>query len=74
MAGNSDILSALQNGVQAINGLKSVLETIFPQASGTSATAPSAGTVTFTSSQALLFLKVTTSSGGEYKIPMYTSS
>lgn len=68
------ILAALQNGVQAINSLRSVLSNIFPQSGTVSTTAPSAGTVTFTSSRASIFITVTTSSGGSYKIAGYPST
>lgn len=67
----SEILAALQNGVTAIRDLKSTLETVFPQATATSTVAPSAGALTFSSSQPSLFLTVQTSSGGEYKVPLY---
>lgn len=67
----SDILAALQNGVTAINNLNTSLAKIFPQSTALSTTAPAAGTITFTSSQAATFLSVTTSSGGIYKIPGY---
>jgi hypothetical protein len=68
----SDILATLQNGVTAINDLKSALDTIFPQTTATSTIASTAaGVTTFTSSQARLFLSVTTSTGGVYKIAAY---
>lgn len=70
--GLSDILSALQNGVNAIQDLNTKLGNIFPQTTALSTTAATAGTVTFTSSQAVTFLSVTTSSGGIYKIPLYS--
>lgn len=68
----SDILSALQNGVRAINGLSTQLSNIFPQATSTSTAAATAGTITYTSSQAAIFISVVTSSGGTYKIPGYS--
>lgn len=67
----SEILAALQNGVTAIRDLKGTLENVFPQATATSTSAPSAGAITYSSSQAALFLTVETSSGGTYKIPLY---
>lgn len=67
----TQILSAIQNGVTAINNLATKLGNIFPQSTATSTTAPSAGTVTFTSSQAATFILVQTSSGGTYKVPGY---
>jgi hypothetical protein len=69
--GFSDILSVLQNGVTAINNLRGALNNVFPQSTATSSLAPAAGVVTFTSSQANIFISVTTSSGGVYKVPGY---
>lgn len=71
MASLSDILQSLQQGVQAVNNLTIVIQTTFPQA-GALSTAATAGTITFTSSQAAAFLTVITSSGGTYKVPLYT--
>ena len=71
MASLQDILSALQNGVVAVNNLASALNNVFPQTTATSTIAPTAGAVTFTSSKANIFLSVTTSSGGTYQIPGY---
>lgn len=72
MASPQDILTALQNGVVAINGLTQQMKNVFPQATSLSTTAAAAGTIVFTSSQAVSFLTVTTSSGGVYHIPLYT--
>ena len=72
MISPQDILTALQNGVTAINGLTQQMKNVFPQATSLSTVAATAGTLSFTSSQAVTFLTVTTSSGGVYKIPMYT--
>jgi hypothetical protein len=69
--GLSDILSALQNGVNAINRLNLTLGNIFPQASATTTTISSAGTITYTSSQAKIFITVLTSTGGTYQVPGY---
>jgi hypothetical protein len=69
--GATDILAALQNLVTATNALVTKLGNIFPQATATSSTAPTVGTITFTSSQAANFLSVLTSSGGTYKVPLY---
>lgn len=66
------LFSILQNGVSAINNLATQLSKIFPQTTATATTVSSAGTITFTSSQANLFLTVTTSSGGIYKVPLYS--
>ena len=68
----SDIYTALQNGVQAINGLRTQLSNIFPQATAFSTTAATAGTITFTSSQATGFLSVVTSSGATVKVAVYS--
>lgn len=70
--GLGDILSALQNGVQAMRDLRTTLGNVFPQATATSTTAPAVGAVTFASSQADAFLSVQTSSGGTYKIALYS--
>lgn len=66
-----EILATLQNGVTAINNLNGTLRGVFPQVTATSTTAATAGTITFTSSQAALFLSITTSSGANYKVPLY---
>jgi len=72
MAGLTDILSALQNGVTAINSLNTTLGLVFPGATTVSTTAPSsAGTITFSSSQAKGYMSVISSSGGTFKIPLY---
>lgn len=68
----SDILSTLQNGVIAIQNVNTKLGNIFPQTTALSTTAATAGTITFTSSQAVTFMSVTTSSGGIFKIPLYS--
>lgn len=73
MANINDILAAIQQGVQAINGLNNRLSTTFLQ-SGTvvsSAVATTGSTITFTSSQAAGFLAVTTSSGASYYLPLF---
>jgi len=72
MASLGEILATLQNGVSAVRDLKSALNNVFPQATAVSTTAATAGTVTFTSSQATAFLTVETSSGGLYKVPLYS--
>jgi len=68
----SDLLVALQDGVRAINALNTSLQLVFPQATALSTAAATAGTIVFTSSQAATFLSVQTSSGGLYKVPLYT--
>ena len=73
MAGIGDILSALQNGVNAIQSLNSRLQTTFLQ-QGTvvsSAITTANSTITFGSSQAAGFIAVTTSSGAAGYIPWY---
>ena len=72
MASLDLILTALQNGVTAIQSLNSQLALVFPQATAVSTTAATAGTITFTSSQAAGFLSVVTSSGATYKVPLYS--
>ena len=70
--GLGDILQTLQQGVQAINNLKTTISTVFPQITSTSTSAPATvGTVTFTSSEASFFMLVTTSSGFTGKVPIY---
>jgi len=64
-------LSAFQNVVVAINNLNDTMGDVFPQASSLSTTAATAGTITFTSSQAVAFMSVLSSSGGTYKIPLF---
>lgn len=78
------ILGALQNGVEALNravgvgssisqavrDLNVTLSSAFPVVSATS-TSANPGGATLTSSQPEIFLTVTTSSGGQYKIAGY---
>lgn len=69
--GIGDMLQTLQQGVQAINNLTIQIKTTFPQASALSTSAVT-GTITYNSSQPAAFLSVTTSSGGVYKVPLFT--
>lgn len=80
--GPSDLLSALQNGVVAIrdmttsavtsiDSLNATVATLFPRGTVTSSAPTVAGAIVFTSSQADAFLLVTTSSGANYKMPLY---
>ena len=70
--GLGDLLQTMQQGVQAINNLRTTISSVFPQVTSTSTSAPAtAGTVTFTSSQASYFMLVTTSSGFTGKVPIY---
>lgn len=70
MASLQDLLSAMQNGVTAIQTLNTTLKSFFPQATSLS-TSVTVGTITFTSSQAAGFMIVTTSSGYTVKVPVY---
>lgn len=72
MASISDILSALQNAVTAVNSLNKTLGSVFPGATAMSTVVPSSvGSVTFTSSEPKGFISVTTSSGYAGKIAVY---
>jgi hypothetical protein len=70
-SGIGDILQTLQQAVQAINNLTTQIRTTFPQA-GALSTSATTGAITFSSSQPAAFLSVTTSSGGVYKVPLFT--
>lgn len=72
MASLSDLLSALQNGVVALRAVNTTLGNIFPQATAYSTAAATAGTISFTSSQAVGFISVVTSSGATVKVPVYS--
>ena len=72
MASLDDLLTAMQNGVEAVNNLATQIRTTFPQASAVSTAAATAGTITYTSSQAAGFLTVVTSSGATFKVALYT--
>lgn len=61
----TEILSALQNGVTAINNLAKKLDEVFPQASATSTSAGAASGI---------YLSVLTSTGGTYKLALLASS
>ena len=70
--GLDSIYEVISNGVTAINKLTLTIKTVFPQLTGSSTSAPAtAGTITFTSSQAVMFELVTTSSGYTGKVPIY---
>lgn len=69
-----DMVATGQNVVNAINGLTRQFASFFPQATAVSTSAPSAGTITFTSSQANGFLEVVTSSGATFRVALYPSS
>lgn len=73
MAGRSEILSAIQNSVVAIQAIATKLSDTFLQ-QGTvvsSAITTANSTITFSSSQAAGFIAVTTSSGAAGYIPWY---
>ena len=71
----SDILASLQNGVTAINGLRTQVRTTFPQRGEFSTAARgSLGAVTLDASQAIGFMPVTTSSGFIGYVAIYPSS
>jgi hypothetical protein len=72
MASLTDILTSLQQGVQALNNLSTQIATTFPQA-GALSTSAVIGTATLTSSQPAAFLTVITSSGGTYKVPLFNT-
>ena len=74
MASLTDLLTAMQNGVTAINNLKSQLATSFPPITTLSTISPSLGTLTFNSSEPDQFGLVQTSSGGTYRIALYPST
>mgnify|MGYP001607777011 FL=1 len=67
----TDLLFAIQNGVVALNALNTTLGNVFPQQTATSTAAATAGAITYTSSQAAIFISVVTSSGGVYRVPGY---
>jgi hypothetical protein len=67
-----DLLSAMQNGVNAINRLNTTIASIFPEVTANSTVAATAGAITFTSSQALGFMLVELSSGTTVKVPYYS--
>lgn len=70
MAGITDILTAIQNAVIAINSLKDQVALTFPQVSALS-TSATTGTITFNSSQPASFLTIITSSGATAKVALY---
>jgi len=68
------ILTALQNGVEAIQGLNSRLATSFPPITTLSTSSPAAGTLSYSSSLVTAFGLVQTSSGGTYRIALLPST
>lgn len=69
-----DIVATGQQVAVAINNLSRQFASFFPQATAVSTSAPSAGTITFNSSQANGFLEVITSSGATFRVALYPSS
>lgn len=69
--GPSDLLSALQNGVQAINSLNTRLANIFPQATATSSVATLGAAALPASPEG--FIVVALSSGVTVKVPFYNT-
>lgn len=74
MASLNDILSALQNGVTAINGLVTQLRTTFPPITTLTTSAPATGAIVYSSSLVSAFGLVQTSSGGTYRIALLPST
>ena len=64
------ILNTLQNGVTALNNLRTSINTVFPRTTASS-TGATTGSVTFSSSQPAGFMIVQTSSGATVKIAYY---
>lgn len=73
MASPQDILTALQQGVQALNNLGTAIRAVFPSVTVQSTAAPSAaGTISYSSSLATGFMLIALSSGTTVKVPFYT--
>ncbi len=66
----TDVLVAIQNGVNALNKVAKALTSAFPQVTGTSSTA-TVGVLTFNSSQPTTFITIVSTSGSTLKIPAY---
>lgn len=66
----TDIFTAIQNGVTALNKISKSLATSFPQVTGTSSTV-TVGALTFSSSQPVTFITIVSTSGATLKIPAY---
>lgn len=74
MASVTDLLTAMLNGVQAIEDLTIQIRDSFPSITTLSSVAPTAGAVTYSSSLVSAFGLVQTSSGGTYRIALLPSS
>jgi hypothetical protein len=74
MTSLTDIYNTLLTGVQGINSLSQTLAKVLPTITASSTAIPaSPGPLTFSSSQPEGFLLVQTSSGGTYKVPIYSN-
>lgn len=71
MASMDDILSALKNGVQAINSLATIIQSTFPQSSSAITHSATAGPDTLPAKPSG-FLTITVN-GTTYKVPLYDS-
>lgn len=71
MADISDVLTAMQNAVTAINTLNQTLASVFPQASASVTHSATAGADTLPANPSG-FLTITVS-GVTYKVPLYNS-
>jgi hypothetical protein len=66
------LLAVMQNVVTAMSNIgKTIAGTLSVQVTGTS-TSATAGTITFTSSQAVGFLTLVSSTGATIKVPYYS--
>ena len=71
-SGLTEVLVALRDGVTAMNKLTLQIKNTFASITASSTTAPATnGTITFSSSLALGFALLTTSSGATVKVPFY---
>ena len=68
----TDMVTALQNGVRAINNLQQRVNKVFPQATGTTATA-SAGAATLPANPVGFIQVYVPSLGSTVKIPYYAT-
>lgn len=70
----SDLLGAAQQATQAIRDLQVQLANSFPPITTLSTTAPTVGTLSYSSSLVATFGLVQTSSGGTYRVALLASS
>jgi hypothetical protein len=66
----TEIMTTLQNGVQAIRELTTQISATFPQATALS-TSATTGVISFSSSQPETFLTVISASGATFKVALY---